>query len=302
MPTFVDLFCGCGGASCGFKMAKWTPLCGVDIVEDALETYATNFPAAETVRGDVSSPKVQAYLRQKYTGVDAVIGGPPCQGFSTRNMTASDARYQKLNGLPMVYARLAASLQPKVIVMEEVAAAQEAVDEVAGYLEGKHYAVQQATLDASHYSVPQARRRILLVATSAGSEFVPPAPKPPMTAAHALNRAPRPARGDAVSAYARARILELQRSETRLIGGNYGVMDLRRPAPTIHTQTGSATGPFTIRRGAEYYTLSEEEAARLQSFPASFRFQGSSTSVRKQIGNAVPPMLANAIAKGIRLR
>ena len=84
--------------------------------------------------------------------------------------------------------------------------------------------------------------------------------------------------------------------------GNYAVMNLDRPSPTIHTQTGSATGPFTIKRGAQYYTMSEEEAARLQSFPASFRFEGSSTSVRRQIGNAVPPMLANAIAKGIRLR
>jgi site-specific DNA-cytosine methylase len=283
-------------------MEKWTPLCGVDIVEDALETYSTNFPTAETVLGDVSSAKVQTYLRENYTGVDAVIGGPPCQGFSKRNMTANDTRYEKLNGLPMVYAKLAVSLQPKVIVMEEVASAQEAVDNVVGYLENKNYAVKQATLDASHYNVPQSRKRIILVATSAGNDFVPPIPRAPMTAKDALYRSPRPAQGDPVSAYARKRILELQKSETRLIGGNYGVMNLDRPSPTIHTQTSSATGPFTIKRGTQYHTMSEEEAARLQSFPASFRFEGSSTSVRRQIGNAVPPMLAKAIAKGIRLR
>ena len=242
------------------------------------------------------------HLKEQYFGVDIIVGGPPCQGFSKRNMTANDMRYHRMNNLPIVFAKLAISLQPKIVVMEEVASAQEVVDDVADLLEKAGYDVVQTCLNAADYGVPQSRRRIILVASSSDAELIPPSPKNVVSAGSALKKPPVPVRGSVVSPYVRDKIQQLQNANTRLIGGNYSVMDLNRPSPTIHTQTLSATGPYTIKRGRTYYTMSPEEAARLQSFPSNFRFIGSSTSVRRQIGNAVPPMLAKAIASGIRIK
>ena len=301
MPKVVDLFCGCGGASCGFKLAKITPVCGVDMDEDALLSYSKNFPNAEIICGDIRKPDIQEHLREQYLGVDVVIGGPPCQGFSKRKLTENNAHYNRMNHLPIVFAKLALSLHPRAIVMEEVTSAQQVVDDVVGVLEKNGYNVMQACLNAAEYGVPQSRKRIILVATAPGTEFIPPMPTKPVSAGSALRRAPVPPRGDTVSEYVKLRIMELQKSKTRLIGGNYDVMDLTRPAPTIHTQTLNATGPYTIRRGDTFYTMSPQEAARLQSFPPGYHFMGSSTSVRRQIGNAVPPMLAKAIARGIKV-
>ena len=297
----VDLFCGCGGASWGFKAANITPVCGVDMNEDALLSYSKNFPKAEIICGDIRKPNIQKHLREQYLGVDVVVGGPPCQGFSKRKLSENDAHYKRMNNLPIVFAKLALSMHPRAIVMEEVAYAQEAVDDVVGVLEKGGYNVMQACLNAAEYGVPQSRKRIILVATAPGTKFVPPVPTKPVSAGSALRKAPTPPRGDEVSEYVESRIRELQKSQRRLIGGNYDVMDLTRPAPTIHTQTLSATGPYTIRRGDTFYTMSPEEAARLQSFPPGYHFVGASTSVRRQIGNAVPPMLAKAIASGIRV-
>ena len=95
--------------------------------------------------------------------------------------------------------------------------------------------------------------------------------------------------GKRVDGRALAKVKELERSGERNFGGKYNVMDTSKPACTITTQTHTSTGCFTIRRGAKYFSLGVEEAARLQSFTTSFRFCGSETSVRKQIGNSVPP-------------
>lgn len=301
MPRFIDLFCGCGGASSGFESAGWTSVCGVDAAEGPLRTYAKNFPRAATICGDVGDDSLRARLRDAYRGgVDAVVGGPPCQGFSARNRTAHDERYERMNALPMAFARLAASLEPTYVVMEEVVSARAAVEEVADYLEAKGFAVWRAALNAADFGVPQSRRRVVLVASAPGApRFVPPSPVRRVAAGEALARAPVPAAGRPVSEYARGKIVELQRSNRRPMGGNYTLLNLDKPAPTIHTQTNSATGPYTIRRGERYHTMSEAEAARLQSFPPEFEFVGASTSVRKQIGNAVPPLLARAVARGL---
>ena len=128
--------------------------------------------------------------------------------------------------------------------------------------------------------------------------FTLPTPLPrPMTAAEGLARIPQPAIGRILPQRAVDRIHEFKERGRR--SGQYAVMDLQRPARTIHTQTLSSTGPYTIKRGETYHELSVEEAARLQSFPDTFVFTGPSTSVRRQIGNAVPPELARQFAFGL---
>lgn len=77
-------------------------------------------------------------------------------------------------------------------------------------------------------------------------------------------------------------------------------MDLSKPAKTLTTQITDGTGEYTYKENGRYWVLSKEEAARLQSFPPTYKFVGSETSIRKQIGNSVAPLLAQAVAARIR--
>ena len=304
MPTFVDLFSGCGGMSLGFSLAGWRPVCAVDADGDAIATYRRNFPKAEAIQSDVTDQKLQAHLRETHAGVDAVVGGPPCQGFSlasNRNRGANATRYETLNSLPMKFARLAVSLRPRVIVMEEVPTARETVEQVERYLRTKGFDVSAQVYNAADHGVPQARKRMILVATAAGARFSPPSPERPVPSGKALRQRPQPAKGTLVSDETKRRILLFKRTGQKF-WGKYEIMDMTKPAPTITTNTNSSVGPYAIQRGNDFYNLHVEESARLQSFPHSFEFFGTTTSVRRQIGNAVPPMLANAIAKSVRLQ
>ena len=293
--TFLDLFSGCGGASCGFRAAGWTPLGAVDVDEAALRTYRANFEGAEVVCGDVRDEALRARLVEAFRGrVDAVVGGPPCQGFSSRNTHKEQPRYEAMNALPMSFVELALALEPRAVLIEEVPKARVVVPAVRARFEEAGYAVWHGEVDASAHGVPQRRKRLLLVATK-GNDFAPPAPTlPAPSAGEALRRAPVPAAGPPVAERVRAKIV--QYGEKGLRAGQYAVMDLSKPARTIHTQTLNSTGPYTLKRGDVYHVMSVEETARLQSFPPAFAFVGCATGVRKQIGNAVPPELARRFA------
>lgn len=299
MKSVVDLFCGSGGTSCGFRAAGFTPVCAVDMDEAALETYKTNFPKTDCIRGDIKSTYIKNHLIENYSRVDCVIMCPPCQAFSKRNLT-EDKEFDAKNELPFIAARLVAKMKPKSIFMEEVAQCETIAPKISKIFEKAGYEVQYTILYASDYEVPQRRKRFILIATSDEVEFTPPTPKPEISVKKALKIRPYPKYGPEVSEKVLRKILYLQKHGIRLIGGNCAVMDVSKPAPTIHTQSLSSSGPYTIKRGDKYYSLSTEEVARLQSYPSSFKFVGTDTAIRRQLGNSVPPMLAKHIAKGLR--
>lgn len=298
--TFVDFFCGCGGASCGLEQAGWKSVAAIDVDSKACDTYATNFPDARVICDDVRSEAVQAALKD--LTVDVVFGSPPCQGFSKRNTQTQLAKYTEMNTLPLFFLKLATSLSPRAIFMEEVPNVKRLLPDFERILGQHDYIIAYAdVLDASLYGVPQKRKRFILVAIREDAmAFTSPVPSAsPMTAGDGLERVPVPTMGKVLPTRAVVRIKEFNEQGRR--SGQYAVMDMRKPARTIHTQSLSSTGPYTIKRDDTYHEMSLQEAARLQSFPDSFTFKGSSTSVRKQIGNAVPPELARRVAIGFSI-
>ena len=130
-------------------------------------------------------------------------------------------------------------------------------------------------------------------------------PERDLSARAALERSPVPPRGRQVSEFVRAKVQAVVddrlagRSVKRHPAGQYHVMDLDQPSRTIHTQTYSNTGPYTIERDGAYYELSTAEAARLQSFPPGYVFCGCNKAVRKQIGNAAPPEIVRRLAQSV---
>ena len=82
--TALDLFCGCGGLSYGFDLAGFEIIGGIDFNKEATETFKLNFPKAKVRCADITKV-TNATVKKLYEGVDVIIGGPPCQGFSTAN-------------------------------------------------------------------------------------------------------------------------------------------------------------------------------------------------------------------------
>jgi DNA (cytosine-5)-methyltransferase 1 len=172
--TILDVFCGAGGLSLGFQRAGYTILCAVDNQPAALKTYQQN----------IGSHTVHAHLEQDtlaFPRATVVLGGPPCQGFSSAGMRrANDQR----NSLVACYANLIASLRPDAFVFENVegfltAERGERVIELLTPLIASGYRIHLRKINAANYGVPQHRKRVIAIG---GLGWNPSFPEPTHTA------------------------------------------------------------------------------------------------------------------------
>jgi DNA (cytosine-5)-methyltransferase 1 len=172
----VDLFCGAGGFSEGFRQAGYEIIAGSDFDPDAAGTYAVNFPDALTVCGDIRERTVQKRVIQAGEQAEIVIGGPPCQAFSqVRNHSRliDDPR----NSLYREFVRIVAKLEPLAFVMENVPGLdQMGVKEqvLEDLSQGGAYRVSVQSVDAADHGVPQTRRRIVFMGLHSSLELDPP--------------------------------------------------------------------------------------------------------------------------------
>jgi DNA (cytosine-5)-methyltransferase 1 len=349
MPQVLDLFCGAGGLSLGFENTGFQVLGGVDHDSNAIETFKRNFPSARSWCEDLNEPseEFETWLRGIRGAVDVVVGGPPCQGFSIAGKRLID---DPRNFLYKKYLDVVAILMPTFVVIENVPNIAsmnngEVKKQIIEDLSRLGYAVTVETLNASHFGVPQARRRTFFVGHMVPSwsfEFPMPSTQDSfVTCALALSDLPsldnsltgveQSYPGKPKSKYQSAmrganKVIhnhELVRhtDKTKQIialvpdGGNFknlpvSLQGIRR-VKIAWTRMNSARPCFTIDAGhnhhfhyAENRVPSVRECARIQSFPDSFVFDGPRTSQYRQVGNAVPPLLASSIAsevmKGLR--
>lgn len=172
----VDLFCGAGGLSEGFRQAGYEVLAGSDIDPDACATFRANFPGALTLSGDIRDPENHAAVVEVARDASVVAGGPPCQGFSqVRNHSRliDDPK----NGLYREFVRLVDQVEPPVIVMENVPgmAQMGVVDQVQEDLAcGGKFKVRPALVDAADFGVPQTRKRIVFIGLHVDLGLEPP--------------------------------------------------------------------------------------------------------------------------------
>lgn len=300
----IDLFAGAGGISCGFRQAGYEIREAVEIVEVAAETHRINFPETRVYCGDIGdySPSTTSLDE----GIDIVIGGPPCQGFSVAGKRdPNDPR----NRLFEQFVRVVKESQPHYFVMENVPGiltmsngkVKDAI--IEAFAEIGYPDVSVAILEAADYGVPQLRSRAIFV----GNRHGLPNPFPsPLFAPH--NYAPiEDAIGDLP---AWDRIPELNHewtnhSETftkrisRVPAGGslyetfadaYKRQYIGFPSMTIKENHGGTHIHPSLDR-----CISAREMARLQSFPDDFFFTGGMKKAMWQIGNAVPPRLGQVI-------
>jgi DNA (cytosine-5)-methyltransferase 1 len=181
---YVDLFCGAGGLSLGFKLAEWQPIAGNDINAHFLETYKLNVHTS-VVPGDISNKNVSGELvdwvkSAALTRPFAILGGPPCQGFSTagNRRSMSDLR----NHLFKSYARLLSILQPDLFIFENVTGLvnMEGGAALASIIQVLSHAGYNTTLwklKTEQYGLPQRRHRIFIAGVPMGCNVLLPPPQ-----------------------------------------------------------------------------------------------------------------------------
>lgn len=324
--AMIDLFAGAGGLSRGLERAGFEAVQAVEIDPDAAQTYRTLFPHVDLIEADIRKVSF-AHLRGQ---VDLVAGGPPCQPFSSggRRLAQGDPR----NMVPE-FLRVVREVQPQVVLMENVPGL--ATGERKAYLdeilaELQHtlgYAVTWKILHAVDYGVPQKRKRLIIVGSKVGP-FAFPAPthgpgtgQPYEPAGNYLSKheiwgTPNPSK----VTYAKNPDLRPSPYDGHLFNGGGRPINLAEPCHTILASAGGNKTHFidthdevpayhaallngdpprsgSLRGGRR---LTVEESARLQTFPEGIHFAGSRSSQYKQVGNAVPPLLAFRIGEALQ--
>lgn len=333
--TSVDLFCGAGGLTHGFVLEGIPVVAGIDMDPACRFPYESN-NSARFVERDISAVTA-AELRELFGDIDIRIlaGCAPCQPFSTyaqRYSLAGDGKW----GLLYEFARLAEATSPDVITMENVpTVAKHAVfHDFVATLKRLDYHVWHDIVDSSKYGVPQARRRMVLLASKYGEfKIVEPTHVTPKTVRQAIGRLRPLSAGEAAPRdklhvaptlsetnlrrikvskpggswrnWPKHLIAECHRGESgRTYPSVYGRMEWDKPAPTMTTQCyGFGNGRFG--HPEQDRAISLREAAILQSFPRDYAFvpEGEEVSFKllgRLIGNAVPVDLGRAIARSIK--
>jgi len=188
LPTpgqFVDLFCGAGGMSLGFKWAGWKPLAANDIDGSFLDTYRSNIHQT-AIEGsitddDVFNRLIESVLTNRDRSVPlAVLGGPPCQGFSTAGNRRSMG--DERNRLFYRYRDVLVALKPDVYIFENVTGLMNmdggaVFETVRRELSIEDFMVRASKLNAEEYGIPQRRTRLLITGTRGGlGRLDPPEP------------------------------------------------------------------------------------------------------------------------------
>ncbi|MQY67935.1 MAG: DNA (cytosine-5-)-methyltransferase [Hadesarchaea archaeon] len=178
----MDLFCGAGGLSEGFRWAGFNVILGLDNEETFMETFAANHEEAKIVCGDIRKISVNEVKKMiKHEKVDVIVGGPPCQGFSSLRPYRASTIEDERNDLYMAFALFVDFFRPKVVVMENVVGlithnSGHTLDKILDRFESLGYAVDWRILNAASYGVPEKRERFIMIATRNKSAVRFPAP------------------------------------------------------------------------------------------------------------------------------
>ena len=310
--AFVDLFSGAGGITQGFWQAGYKPVASVELVPIASATHVRNFPNCPHFCGDIREFSPAEWLLKTDTSeVQVVVGGPPCQGFSVAGRRdPNDER----NRLFMEFVRVVREVKPWYVVMENVPGILTMKDGlvksaiIEEFSNAGYPNMSVAILESAEYGVPQIRPRAIFIANRFGL------PNPyPKAQLKVTEYSPIESAISDLPAY--SPIPEINHEWTRHSkefmdriskvppgGSLYDTFAdaFKRQYPGVPAMTVKENHGGTHIHPHLNRVISAREMARLQTFPDSFIFEGPMKKAMWQIGNAVPPRLAECIALGLR--
>ena len=297
----VSLFSGAGGLDLGFRMAGHQILWANDLYEDAVKTYRKNL-GTHIIFDDIHNISTDDIPE-----CDIVIGGFPCQGFSVANTKrhVGDER----NELYKQLIRVIKAKNPKFFLAENVKGLTnlgkgEVFQMILSDFRGLGYKVQHQIMNAADYGVPQTRLRVIIIGVRNDIDWEYTFPNPIrskegenglpiwLSVGEALSSLPDPDQENNIPNHTY--------SKYKLnINGYIGhrLLDPDKPAPTVTARGDSRGGVVILPHPNGKRRMSCRELASVQSFPVDYEFVGNNSSIYRQIGNAVPPLLAYAVAK-----
>jgi DNA (cytosine-5)-methyltransferase 1 len=319
----LDLFCGCSGLSTGFSKEDFNVLLGIDFFESALKTFKINHPFSEILNKDmrkVTKKDIKEIIGNKK--INVIVGGPPCQGFS---MAGKRQPNDPRNSLFMEYVRLVKELNPDFFIMENVRGllsmknekGKKVIDIILEEFEkiGK-YKIKLHKVNTADYGVSQKRNRILIIGHKPKYKFSFP------EKTHSKNG------GDKMKKWVGLKNILLPKGKVnkkyfysqklidgflrrekmnkkRKMGFGWQFLNPDEPSYTISARYYKDGAEALVKyddffKEGSIRKLTPKECALIQSFPRSFKFEGSDNEVYQQIGNAVPPKMAQVIAKSIK--
>ena len=304
-PTVISTFAGGGGSLTGYMMAGYRDLLAVEWDDNAVETLRLNWAELDIYHGDIARLTVDEVLKRtglKSGELDILDGSPPCQGFSTAGKRIMD---DPRNQLFKEYVRLLRGLMPKVFVMENVSGMVKGkmklifVD-ILKELKASGYRVKACLLNAKYFHVPQSRERMIFIGVREDLGIEPSHPKVeskpfgfslPESRIEA-NRATDHEVGIATE--------HLRRHRAKGNGFGYQVLSSLKPCPTWPKTIMRSTSAPRFVKGNEHWFPSSLELSAFGSFPADYQFCGGYDLQWERIGNSVPPLFMEAIARHIR--
>ena len=338
----VDFFCCAGGMSLGFASLKniYSVRGGVDINPISLLAYHNNYhvPTIEadiaSMYGDIDKVKKNFNISSDNNRPLVLIGCAPCQGFSAHRKVKQERPEDSRNTLIGAFADIAVELNPDFVVMENVPEIltgkyRSHYDEAKNVFQSNGFHVVQRLYNAAGFGVPQARTRAIIVASKYKDFELPEeilSEQNYVTVRNAISDLPPVAAGQICTSDALHRCSTHRQSTIDVIkavphdGGSrpsgigpkcldkikgfydvYGRLSWDKPSITITQYARNpASGRFSHPEQDRGLTI--REAARLQSFPDGYLWEGSLGEIFKQIGEAVPPLLSLAIATQIALK
>ena len=304
----ISLFSGCGGLDLGFKRAGFEIIWANDIFVDAAETYRKNI-------GDhINTVDISEIDASTLPDCDGILGGFPCQGFSMANTgrTVDDSR----NKLYLEFVRVISAKKPKFFIAENVKGiltlGKGAVfEKIKADFANAGYELHHKLFNAADFGVPQKRERVIIfgvrsdIAENLKFHFPPIAThgknpdlldnvKPWVSCGEALKDIPEPSEETNLPNHSGTKY-KLR------FNGYLGHREIKAadPAPTITARGDDKGGVVIIHHPNNHRRMTVRETALIQSFPIDFFFVGTNTSAYRQIGNAVPPLFAEHIAKSV---
>ena len=295
----ASLFAGAGGLDLGFRRADFQIIWANDNEKDACATYMKNL-GQHIVCDDIENINLS-----KIPSVDVIIGGFPCQGFSVANMGRSidDSR----NVLYKTFVAAVAKKQPKYFLAENVKgilslAKGEVFRSILREFAAQGYACRCALVNSADYGVPQCRERVFIWGVRKDLDSIefdfPPEKTHELrhvSVSEALKNIPDPDKKHDLTNH-------IYSTFKLKFNGYIGhrTINPHKPSPTITARGDKRGGAVIIHHPNNTRRMTCREAALIQGFPLDYRFEGAMTSVYRQIGNAVPSQLAEAIAVHIK--
>jgi DNA (cytosine-5)-methyltransferase 1 len=315
---YLEVCAGCGGLSYGLECSGLTGELLIEVDKNCVKTLKKNFDVEKIMESDMR--KVDC---KKYKGiVDFLVGGIPCQSYSMAGKREGLNDEEK-GGLFYDYLRILDEIEPSMFMIENVEGLVsinkgETLKLMIKELEKREYNVDYKVLNSQYYNVPQKRKRLIIIGTSMDVKFEYPEPNEKiLTMKDALKDVPE-SEGTKYSEE-KKKVMELvpeggcwinlpedikkkyMGNSLNSGGGKRGIARrLSWDEPSLTLTTSPCQKQTERCHPSETRPLKTREYARIQTFPDNFVFEGSISSIYKQIGNAVPCMLGYYLGCNIK--